>query len=132
MRATALIVLALAASPVEARPWQCVLWPNTCQMDQPPPEAAPAPVQAAPIPEVVAPPATVARVKARPPVAKPRPRIRSKWVKPRRKQVAVPSWCSRVPKGTTMAQIEAAAPAWGVTLTPASRRQAEACLRVRG
>lgn len=70
-----------------------------------------------------------------PPVVHPVPHVQTgrpskpKWKPaPKRKAVALPDWCARVPKGTTMGQIEFTAPLWGVTLTEKNRQQAKACL----
>lgn len=139
MRSVLAIVLAVAASPVEARPWQCVLWPNTCQLDQPPapPEPSlppPVPVQPAPLPVPVpapAPPPVVARPPAARPPAKAAPakRIKSTWAKPKRKPAAMPAWCARVPAGTPLWMVKSAAiRELKRPLTDAEIGQAQACL----
>lgn len=137
MRASALIILVLAASPVEAKPWQCVLWPKTCQMDEAIP-APPEPVQTAPVPPppipppppaVAPPPAPAPRVMPpAPKIAAPK-RIKSNFAKPKRKTVTVQaSWCAKVPSWATLSMIEAAASTRGVTMTEGQRQQALKCL----
>lgn len=150
MKAALTIVIALAASPVEARPWQCVLWPNTCQMDQPPSESVPLPV---PVPverPPIVPPTepTVAPAPARAPLvvhrapkaaAKPVPakkatppkRIKSKFAKSKRRVATDPSWCSRVPSWASLEMIEAAATARGIAMTERQRQQARDCLATK-
>jgi hypothetical protein len=52
-----------------------------------------------------------------------------KWQPAPRKRAGLPSWCARIPKGTTMGQVEFAAPMYGVKLTEKTRAQARACLK---
>jgi hypothetical protein len=128
----------LVAVPAQAKPWQCVLWPKTCPApvsapaNPEPPLSQPAPIQPAPpitgIKNTLeTPPRPTVKVAPKPPK-----RIKSNFAKPKRKVVALPWWCARIPKGTTIAQIEDAAPTFGVTLTPENRRQAWACLASKG
>lgn len=146
-----LLPLVLLATPAQAnalldiRDWaHCRLYPSheRCRPPVPvpaprPPEAPAGPVQAPPVAPVIAPspppqiaPApSVAPDRIVPPAkAKPRAKPKPKWTAAPRKRSALPSWCARIPKGTTMGQVEIAAPLWGVKLTPANRRQAQACL----
>ncbi len=115
---------ALAApihAPVVAPPpAPAVVAPAPVATPQPPPVAAPVVVSAPPV-------AGPTRRHA-PPRAKPRART-AVPTKPKRKHSAsLPSWCARIPKGTTMGQIEFAAPMYGVKMTEKNRAQARACL----
>jgi hypothetical protein len=126
MRAALAIVVLLAASPAHGASWQCALWPKSCE---------PVQTQAIPLPPpdpVIAPLAPAA------PAARPVPAPRHvqtslpprpKWKPaPKRKVAALPDWCARVPKGTSMWQLEMAATLRGVTLTEKNRKQARVCL----
>lgn len=148
----AALILALLTGPAHAATFEqvrdglhCWAYPHheRCRL-RAPAEPVQAPVVAPPLPPVFVPPAPVA-VPAAPPVAAPvvvpaKP-VKATRVKPKykpapiRKRVVVTkiaAWCARVPKGTTMGQIELAAPLWGVKLTAANRRQARACLASKG
>jgi hypothetical protein len=139
MRAVLAIALAVLATPAQAnalldiRDWaHCRLYPSheRCRPAAPaePVQVPPAaPVIAPSPPPQIAPAPFVAPGRIVPP-AKAKPRAKPKWKPAPHKRSALPSWCARIPKGTTMGQVEIAAPLWGVKLTPANRRQAQACL----
>lgn len=144
MRAAALIVLALASSPVEAKPAQCVLWPYSpsCQIEVAPvPVPVPDPPPAAPVQSAPAPAPLPAPVFVPPPVAAPLPAPapvrpvkaapppkRLTFAKPKRKP-ALPWWCARVPAGTPLWMVKSAAiRELKRSLTDAEIKQAQACL----
>lgn len=147
MRASALIVLALAASPVEAKPVYCVLWPYSpsCQIELVPPDIEPpisAPAPAVPEPVYTYPPPAVTapiimplitRPPAKPPVRPtkitPPAKANKPAAKPKKRiAVSLPWWCTLVPAGTPLKKMEDAAAARGVVVTEEYRAQARACL----
>lgn len=101
--------------PAHAKPWQCVLWPKSCQVPDPLPAPEP---PAAQQPSQAAPPVVPK------PTAKSHPRIKSKFAKPKRK-AALPSWCKQVPSWASVAQMQSEATKRGHVLTS---QQAQACL----
>jgi hypothetical protein len=94
---------------------------------QPPPVATPQPV---PRPPAAAPPVSPKPAKAKPRV-KSKPKLQA-VAKQAKRKARIPSWCARIPKGTSMATVEAWAPTFGVTMDPANRRKAQACLNSKG
>jgi hypothetical protein len=132
MRTALVIAVLLAASPAHGASLTCALWPNSCQPAvvipaQPAPAMPPEPLVVTPVP-APSPPAAV-RIPAPPRHVQTGLPPRPKWKPaPKRKVAALPDWCARVPKGTTMGQIEFAAGVRGQTLTEKNRQQARACL----
>lgn len=120
-----LLILLLFTCSAHAKPLQCVLWPHSAG-------CRPA---LAPLPPVK----PVATERVRPmPTAKPAPqRIKSNFAKQHKQakraaakqKVVLPWWCPRIPAGSTMGQVEAAAPIFiGRRMTATERQQAQACL----
>lgn len=136
MRAALVLAALLLAAPAQAKPWECVLWPKSCQAPVSSPLPVPEPPAALPAPIQVAPP--VAPVKhAKPhPKAKPHPRIKSKFAKPKRKAVdnsgpdlPWPCWMVRLRAGgRSNAELAAEGRSQGIKLTAKQERQALACL----
>jgi hypothetical protein len=133
MRAALAILVLLAITPAHGASPYCALWPKSCQPAasvEPAPSVEVAPVVPPPAP-VVAPPAPPQLPIARPhqtPHVQTRQPTRPKWKPAPKRPAALPDWCARIPKGTTMGQVEFAAPLWGVTLTDKNRQQARDCL----
>jgi hypothetical protein len=121
MRTALILAAVLLATPAHAKPFMCVLFPKSCIEPTAAPEPAPAPVAVPPV--VVKPP----------PKAKPLPRVIRPKYKPApakaRRRAAMPSWCDRIPSGTTMERVGSVAPLLiGRPLTATERAQARACI----
>jgi hypothetical protein len=127
MKSALILAAVLIAAPAHAKPWQCVLWPKSCQAPVPVLIPAPDPPAVAAEPSKAVPPVAVpvpaAKPHPKPALAKSR-RIKSKF----KKAKTHTAWCSRVPSWATMGMIETAAKAHGVEMTDHYRAQAQACL----
>lgn len=147
MKAALILAAVLASLPAHAKPWQCVLYPRTCDVlipvpvpappeirPEPPPVFVPAPV---PLPPVVVQPAPAVAKPHHKPAAKP---VKSKFKKVKKRYTAAElsampglPWywpCSKIREnaaGKTKAQLIAEGRARNISLNPRQIQQVCDC-----